>query len=171
VQTLRLYRLKVGIFFHASRSPAVIPTCRGRRVRSFLFFDAARFSFVTADSLSIDERGILFFLGCALARKLGAATFYIDTFRELEEVEWLSWFFVRAGRIFCRYGNVHQPHVENIRTRNRGTLDQRSPCLSQSCFSDYNCSSNGNQSNTSRGFCRVFVPWRCPNLSRSCFSD
>lgn len=35
------------------------------------------FSFQTAERLEIDERGMLFFLGCAPPKKLGAATFYV----------------------------------------------------------------------------------------------
>jgi hypothetical protein len=33
-----------------------------------------------------------------------------------------SWFSVPARRMLERYGNVHKPYVENIRTHNRGTL-------------------------------------------------
>jgi hypothetical protein len=35
------------------------------------------FSFETGDRLEIDARGVLFFLGCAPPKKLGAATFYL----------------------------------------------------------------------------------------------
>jgi hypothetical protein len=35
------------------------------------------FTFQTADRLDIDERGMLFFLGCAPPKKLGAASFYV----------------------------------------------------------------------------------------------
>jgi len=35
------------------------------------------FSFQTAERLEIDERGMLFFLGCAPPKKLGTATFYV----------------------------------------------------------------------------------------------
>jgi hypothetical protein len=35
------------------------------------------FSFQTADRLEIDERGMLYFLGCAPPKKLGAATYYV----------------------------------------------------------------------------------------------
>src|SRR5262249_7457089 len=40
------------------------------------------FSFQTADRLEIDQRGMIFFLACALPKKLGAATFYLGAFRD-----------------------------------------------------------------------------------------
>ncbi len=43
------------------------------------------FSFQTANRLEIDERGMIFFLGCAPPKKLGAATFYLFAMHDAKD--------------------------------------------------------------------------------------
>jgi hypothetical protein len=42
------------------------------------------FSFMTADHLEVDERGVTYFLGCAPPKRLGAATFYLGCFSDAD---------------------------------------------------------------------------------------